>query len=267
MSQVKTWTVAGCIVAMAALLPAAAQKMRSNAAQTGGPAQISVSEQYLFEAANAERAQRGIGELHWDNSLYHAAQAHAQEMASRESISHQYAGEPELADRGHRAGAHFSRIAENVAEAPTAVSIHDAWMQSPGHRENLLDPQVTDVGISVLRRNGQLYAVEDFDRKVEQLSFDEQEQAVAGLVAAAGRLDVLPSSGDSRRTCSMETGYAGQRQPGFVMRFTASDLTRIPEQLRAKIASGRYRQAAVGACASSSQESFTSYSLAVMLYR
>src|ERR1700742_3316719 len=133
---------------------------------------ISVSEQYLFQAANAERAQRGLPALRWDAALYRAAQRHAQEMAERQSISHQYPGEPELADRGKNAGARFSVISENVAEAGTAVRIHDAWMNSPGHRENLLDPRVDAVGISVRSRNGQLYAVQDFERKVESLTLE-----------------------------------------------------------------------------------------------
>jgi len=124
----------------------------------GAQSKSSVAEQYLFSAANAERLQRGLPPLHWDAALYRAAQGHAQEMAARASISHQYPGEAELADRGRRAGARFSEIAENVAEAPTAVRIHDAWMNSPGHRANLLDPQVDSVGISVLRRDGQLLA-------------------------------------------------------------------------------------------------------------
>ncbi len=133
-----------------ALLPARAQA-------------VSVAEQYLFQAANAERASRGLPTLRWDTGLYHAAQGHCWQMAQRESISHQYPGEPELASRGKNAGARFSMIAENVAEAQTAVRIHDAWMNSPGHRANLLDPHLDAVGISVRSRNGQLYAVQDFE--------------------------------------------------------------------------------------------------------
>jgi Cysteine-rich secretory protein family len=226
----------------------------------------SVAEQYLFQAANAERSQRGLPTLRWDTSLYRAAHGHAQQMAARASISHQYAGEPELADRGKAAGAKFSLIAENVAEAQTAVRIHDAWMNSPGHRANLLDPHVDAVGISVLQRDGQLYAVQDFERSVATLSFEAQEQAVAQLVAAAGQVTVLPSSDDARRTCALETGYAGARQPWFVMRYTSGDLVQIPDVLKAKIATGKFHEAAVGACAASGKQPFSSYSIAVLLY-
>ena len=228
-------------------------------------AQRTVSEQYLFQAANAERLQRGLQPLRWDPSLYRAAGNHAREMAERQSISHQYPGEMELTERGKLAGARFSTIAENVAMAPTAVVIHDAWMKSPHHRENLLDPAVDSVGISVLQRNGELYAVEDFDRSVERLTLDEQESQVAELVQRVAQVSVA-SSDDARQTCRMRSGYAGHRQPWFVMRYTAGDLTRLPEQLTEKLASGRFHQAVIGACQARERQPFTAFSIAVLLY-
>ena len=244
-----------CFFALSARMPVAT-------AQSPG----SVSEQYLFAAANGERMHRGLPALRWDAALYRAAQAHAQQMAARASISHQYPGEAELADRGRLAGARFSEIAENVAEAPTAVRIHEAWMNSPGHRANLLDPQVDSVGISVLRRDGQLYAVQDFGRTVATLSFAQQENKVGALLQSVAPIEVLPASEDVRRTCSMDTGYSGTRRPWFVMRYTAGDLTRLPDALKVQLGSGKFHQAAVGACAARGGQAFTSFNIAVLLY-
>jgi uncharacterized protein YkwD len=226
----------------------------------------SVAEQYLFAAANAERVQRGIQPLHWDATLYDAAQRHADEMAERESISHQYPGEADLANRGHSAGARFTVIAENVAEAWSAPEIHEAWMESPDHRANLLDPRVDSVGISVERRDGQLYAVEDFDRSVEALSLPEQESAVAELLRTEARLELLPNVDDARRTCAMSTGFAGDRRPWFVMRFTTGKLDRLPQMLKSKLATGKYHQAVVGACSARTSGPFTAYDIAVLLF-
>jgi hypothetical protein len=164
------------------------------------------------------------------------------------------------------AGGRFSVISENVAEAQTAVRIHDAWMNSPGHRENLLDPRVDSVGISVLRRGGQLYAVQDFDRAVAILSLAEQERTVAQQLMAAGAAGILTDSDDARRTCGLATGYAGARQPRFVMRYTSADLSRIPDVLRQKLAAGQVREAVVGACAGPAGQPFSTYSIAVLLY-
>lgn len=248
-------------VLAATLLPAMAAMPSSPR-----PAIGSVAEQYLFSAANAERVQRGLQPLRWDETLYRAAQRHAGEMAARESISHQYPGELDLVGRGRAAGAKFTVIAENVAEAWSAPVIHEAWMQSPDHRANLLDPRVNSVGISVLRRGEQLYAVEDFDRTTESLTFEQQESAIADLLQTEARLYLLPNVEDARRTCEMDTGYAGARKPWFVMRFTAASLDRLPETLRAKLATGKYHSATVGACDAKGMGSFTPYAIAVMLF-
>ncbi|HEY4011098.1 MAG TPA: CAP domain-containing protein [Acidobacteriaceae bacterium] len=225
-----------------------------------------VAEQYLFNAANQERMRRGIPPLTWDETLHRAAQRHAGEMAARESISHQYPGEPALEERGRAAGARFTVIAENVAEAWSAPVIHDAWMESPDHRANLLDRRVTSVGISVQQRHGQLYAVEDFDRSVENLTYEAQENAVMRLLAAEARVLMLPTVEDARRTCEMGTGYSGARKPWFVMRFTTGTLDHLPETLRQRLASGKYHSAAVGACEARDQGAFAPYAIAVMLF-
>ncbi len=217
-----------------------------------------VAEQYLLVAANQERATRGLPQLHRDPQLARAAAGHARVMAEHESISHQFPGEPELTDRGANAGVPFSAISENVAEAPNAVQIHDMWMHSEHHRENLLDPAVDSVGISVIVRGGELYAVEDFARTVRSVSLSEQEAAIAALLAQQGKI-VLANDPEkisaARQTCAMSTGYSGSIQPWFVMRFTSDSLTRLPDQLTSRMASGRYHQAAVGACPNPDAES------------
>ena len=225
-----------------------------------------VAEQYLFQAANAERRARGLGALQWDESLYRAAWGHAQQMAARQSISHQYAGEADLAERAQTAGARFSVVAENVAEASTALIIHSGWMESRHHRDNLLDGRLNRIAITVVERGGQLYAVEDFDRVVAVLSFDEQEQVVAGLVANTAPLDVSVATEAARATCRLDTGYTGAKRPWFVMRFTSSELNALPEELRERLGTGKYHAAEVGACPAREAGHFAGYNIAVLLY-
>ena len=187
-------------------------------------------------------------------------------MAARASISHQYPGEPDLSARGRAAGARFSLISENVAEAPTAVRIHDAWMNSPGHRANLLDAQVDSVAIRVLSRDGELYAVEDFVRSVLRLSLEQQEQRVGELLQAAAPISVLPTTDEARKTCSMDAGYAGEQRPLFVMRYTSGDLARLPDGLKDRLDGGRAHHAVVGACEAKGTQNFTAFHVAVLLY-
>jgi uncharacterized protein YkwD len=225
---------------------------------------LTVAEQYLFAAANQERAALGLSALRFDPVLTEASVLHAREMADHATISHQFDNEPDLADRGANAGVHFSLISENVGEAPTSVIIHDLWMHSPGHRANLLDPEVDSIGIAVVDRDGQLYAVEDFASIVQTLPLNEQEQAVASIIAQSG-VPVADTTAEARVTCTMSTGYAGRR-PWYILRYTASSLNEIPTQLKAHLASGKYHQAVVGACPAHDRGPFTSYNIAVLLY-
>jgi uncharacterized protein YkwD len=228
-------------------------------------ANLTVAEQYLLAAANEDRANQGLSPLRFDPTLAEASSIHAREMADHQEISHQFDGEPELAARGANAGAHFSLITENVGEAPTSVIIHNLWMHSPGHRANLLDPNVDSIGIAIVTRDNQLYAVEDFASTVETISLNQQERTVADVIARSG-IRIAETTNDARETCTMTTGYAGSRQPWFIMRYTAGSLNEIPNQLKSKLTSGKYHRAVVGACAVTRNSPFTAYNIAVLLY-
>src|ERR1035437_6464402 len=194
-----------CAAAALGLFPCAiAQRF------TSSPNAVSLAEQYLLSAANQERGARGLSALHRDPLLAHAASQHARLMAAHEEISHQFAGEPELTNRGANAGVAFSVISENVGEAPSVVKIHDMWMHSEHHRTNLLDPSINVAGISVINRGGELYAAEDLARTVRSVSLSDQESAIASMIARPGGIMVAnnpDSVSAARETCAMSTRY------------------------------------------------------------
>ncbi len=228
-----------------------------------------VAEQLLLTQANQDRLQHSLTPLKRDPLLAQAALYHAYQMAEHADISHGFPGEPDLSARGASAGVRFSLITENVAEAGEPTIIHNMWMHSDGHRANLLDPEVNVVGIAVVTREHQVYAVEDFASTVESLSLTEQEAAVATLLSTSGlsiantTAEVLASA---RQTCGMSSGYAGVRQPWFIMRYTASRLDQLPQQIKSRLTSGKYHQAVVGACTISEPSAFSSYTIAILLY-
>ncbi len=228
-----------------------------------------VAEQLLLTQANQDRSQHNLSQLKRDPMLAQAALYHAYQMADHADISHGFPGEPDLSERGASAGVRFSLITENVAEAGEPTIIHDMWMHSEGHRANLLDPEVNVVGIAVVTREHEVYAVEDFASTVDSLSIDQQESAVATLLSTTG-LSIANSSAEvianARQTCGMSAGYAGVRQPWFIMRYTASRLDQLPQQIKSRLTSGKYHQAVVGACSSTEPSAFSSYNIAILLY-
>lgn len=116
----------------------------------------------LLQSVNRARKEQGLPGLRWSNELAAAARKHAGVMAQHGSAGHGFAGEPGLAARATQAGAKFSWLSENVCQGARVEAIEEQFMNSPKHRANILDPDMDSVGIGVVERGGQLFAVEDF---------------------------------------------------------------------------------------------------------
>lgn len=224
----------------------------------------------LFALANQSRAQAGAPPLVWDAALAAAAMRHCQRMVVEGALSHRYPGEPELTERAALAGAHFSVIEENIALGQYPDQIHEEWMHSPGHRDNLLNRDVNHVGIAVIARGGNLYAVEDFGQAVASLSPSQAEGQVANIVRMSG-ISVRTDARDARRACEMDHGLPGRLStpgtPMFVMRWQTAEIGQLPQPLVDRLGSGQYHQAAVGSCEPHTADNgFTMYRFAVLLY-
>jgi hypothetical protein len=258
----------GLVLALALFSPLIlAQTQWSRPSQTAGSQAIQAEAWQIVQLANQARAQSGAGPLKWDPALALAARQHCLRMAAEGSISHQYPGEPDVSKRAAQAGAHFSMIEENVALASTPAEIHDAWMNSPGHRANLLNPKVDHVGVALVAGRHGLYAVADYERAVTVLSQTQIEAQVAGLLHGVA---ILPDHSLARTSCAAEGAMphpASGPKPHFAMYWEGTQLTQLPQSLVSELATGKYRQAAVGSCSAQGQEdAFTSYRIAVLLY-
>ena len=225
---------------------------------------LSEEDKFLLDAANRERSAAGLRPLKWDEALATAARRHAQVMVNQNLLLHQCLDEPPLDQRAAAAGARFSMIAENIAVGPNPESIHSGWMHSPGHRKNILNADVSAVGIATMRGSGGLFAVQDFSRPVEALSLEQQEEQVVSLLKGNGLL-AAEVTADARKTCNMDHGLAGA-PASYAIRFAVTDLNKLPDDLLQKVKSRAYRQAAVGACRSGDTAGFTRYHIAVLLH-
>jgi uncharacterized protein YkwD len=265
-----------CVALVAPVLPA--QRLLSDAAspaalatdaRLGSTQAVRAREEQLFELANEARAAQGIAPLEWDPALASAALTHCLRMAAEGPISHRYGGEPELAERAGHAGAHFSLVEENVAMGPSTATIHQGWMHSPGHRANLLNRQVDRIGVAVVASRSGLYAVADFAHSVPVLSQAQVEATIAHRLRVIG-VSVRGNPTGARDACAQDSGFPAsldKRRPEFIMRWQEADLTRLPQPLVDRIASGNYTEAAVGSCpAHSAQGAFTAYRVAVVLF-
>jgi uncharacterized protein YkwD len=111
------------------------------------PAQETARAAQVLELVNREREAASLSALSWDGRLAAAAQRHAEDMAARGVLSHTGSDGSTLADRARRTGYGYRRVAENVAvgqESPQEVV--SGWMDSPGHRRNILRPDIEELG-------------------------------------------------------------------------------------------------------------------------
>ncbi|MGV9264797.1 CAP domain-containing protein [Kitasatospora sp. NPDC003701] len=131
---------------------------RTTAAPASGTAAGGTAAQYaqqVVDLVNAQRAQHGCGPLTADTRLATAAQGHSEDMAARNYFDH---ASPEGQHADHRieaTGYRWSSWGENIARGqkdPAAVM--DAWMNSPGHRANILNCSFKEIGVGVKTGSG-----------------------------------------------------------------------------------------------------------------
>lgn len=127
------------------------------------------AESDLLELANQHRQKAGVPPLRADESLREAARAHARLMVDKHQLSHQFDGEPTLMPRLRASGLHLSWVGENVAYNASAEKAFESLMQSPPHRQNLLDPDFNVAGIAAFWSDGKLYVVQDFARVLSEV--------------------------------------------------------------------------------------------------
>lgn len=142
-------------------------------AAPAGAAELSALRDHALELVNASRAEQGLAPLDLAEPLNEAAQAHAEDMLERAYYSHVSPGGETIMDRYLQAGGtRAKQVAENIARCagctpPVRSSritrLHTGWMDSEGHRENILDPGHTQFGFGVAAAEGDgLYAVQTF---------------------------------------------------------------------------------------------------------
>jgi uncharacterized protein YkwD len=104
----------------------------------------------VLELVNTERTNRGLEPLLWDYDLAYIAHSHSMDMAHRGFFYHICPDGLGLRDRMINAGIIFWSAAENIAAGQrTAEEVVAAWMNSPGHRANILRENYTHIGVGL----------------------------------------------------------------------------------------------------------------------
>jgi len=220
-----------------------------------------VAERELLRLANRARARAELPPLQPDPRLIRAAREHALIMAAHQQLSHQFAGEADLARRIGVFQLHLDEAAENVASADSPDRAHEGLMNSPPHRENLLHPAYNIAGFAVVRRESALYVVEDFGHSLPVYSPQQAADLAARSVIGA-RADIREPSlqrrdgswlqndacASARSGSLIRTSVTPPPQSRYIFRYTAMQPESLPSIAGRAIEDGSIRAFAVGAC-------------------
>ncbi|PZV12523.1 MAG: hypothetical protein DCF20_17515 [Pseudanabaena sp.] len=101
----------------------------------------------LLKLTNQERQKAGLAPLKLSSQLTRAAQSHAVDMAKNNYFSHQGLNGSSMVDRTKSTGYQYSALGENIAAGKaTPEGTIRQWMNSPGHRANILNRKYTEIG-------------------------------------------------------------------------------------------------------------------------
>lgn len=149
----------------------------------------------LFNLVNIEREELGLAPVRFSPPLSFLARKHSQDMALREDISHLSTSGETYSERLVEGGFYFIKNGENVAYSQTFIPefIHKGFMDSPGHRANVLDPDFDELGIGVVfKKDKGYYVTQDFVRALAPKERIEAEAEIEENINKIRRVYSLP---------------------------------------------------------------------------
>ncbi len=124
---------------------------------------VSAAEQQAVQLMNADRRANGLADLKLSSALTAVARSHSQDMVTRSFFSHTNPDGKTVTDRLKAAGISYTAAGENIAENTSVEAAETAFMNSSGHRANILNSNYTTVGIGVAYDSqGKVYVTQDF---------------------------------------------------------------------------------------------------------
>jgi uncharacterized protein YkwD len=127
-------------------------------ASSGTAQSIGSVEEQVVRLTNARRAEAGCPPLTISDRLSSSARGHSRDMADNDFFNHIGSDGSTAFDRMARSGYRYTSAAENIAAGfADAESVVTAWTNSPGHRENMLNCSLREVGVGYAYGAGSQY--------------------------------------------------------------------------------------------------------------
>lgn len=128
------------------------------------PSDISALENEVIRLVNTEREKAGINALIQNSELMKVARMKSQDFIDKNYFSHTSPTYGTVSNMLETFGITFTAVAENIANGQrNATEVMNSWMNSPGHRDNILSSTYNQIGVGVARdSNGKLFWTQIF---------------------------------------------------------------------------------------------------------
>nr|WP_281201115.1 CAP domain-containing protein [Orenia metallireducens] len=129
-------------------------------------ASISALEQEVVRLVNVERQKQGLQPYKHNSQVSNIARRKSEDMRDKKYFSHQSPTYGSPFEMLNQFGVEFTAAGENIAKGQqTAAAVMNSWMNSPGHRKNILSEKFTEIGVGLAKdANGTTYWTQMFIR-------------------------------------------------------------------------------------------------------
>ncbi|XEC95741.1 CAP domain-containing protein [Paenibacillus tarimensis] len=111
-------------------------------------------ERQVLDLTNSFRLKHGVGLLEWDDLAAETARKHSQDMSERDYFDHTNPDGQSPFDRMTSDGIEYSLAAENIAAGYSdAFHVYNGWLNSAGHRKNMLNGELQRLGVGIYGKN------------------------------------------------------------------------------------------------------------------
>lgn len=125
-------------------------------------------ERESFDLLNIARTRANLPALAWDDQVAAVARAHSQDMAKNNYFNHVSPTTGSPFDRLSHAGILFGYAGENIAYGQLdGIEVHMGWMNSAGHRQNLLNPNFKQIGVGISYKDSRAFYTQNFVTKTK----------------------------------------------------------------------------------------------------
>jgi len=128
-------------------------------------ASLTSEEQQIIDQVNAERIKSGKAPLQIDYTLVALAKKKSYDMAVNSYFSHVSPTYGTVYNMLDQAGVSYSRAGENIAQTGSVSRAHTLFMNSEGHRANILHSGYTHIGVGIAKRGTSYYVTQIFIKR------------------------------------------------------------------------------------------------------